>query len=303
MDVKPSHRRPCRRCGATRFQVAAAGVFATVTIGLLHWSLHGETTLTGVLVRPLMSWRPMMSQSRLQAEGLVRTFDGGVGLSGVDLRIRAGEIHALVGLNGAGKTTLLRLVLGMLRPQEGCVRINSEDITMAGPSTWASVGHLVDVPLAYGELTVRQNLAIAARLHALPRGIIAQVVDAALEEFALHEYADRRVRVLSLGNRQRLGLAAALQHRPSLIVLDEPSNSLDPAGVIRLRRALVRAADEGAGVLVSSHHLDEVARVADQIWVINAGRIIGTLDPAGRDVERAFFALVLADPPEGEVAS
>ena len=244
-----------------------------------------------------------MAERRLDASAVVRTFDGGVGVRGVDLHVDAGEIHALVGLNGAGKTTLMRLTLGMLRPFSGQVRIDGEDVATAAASTWRTVGHLVEVPLAYGELTVRQNLALSARLHAVPRAEIPALVEAALDEFALHSYADRRARVLSLGNKQRLGLAAALQHRPTLVVLDEPTNGLDPSGVIRLRNALLHAAARGAGVLVSSHHLDEVARVASRISVINDGHVIGTLDPAGTDIERAFFALVLADDPGHEEAS
>ncbi len=99
---------------------------------------------------------------------------------------------------------------------------------------------------------------------------------------------------MSLGNKQRLGLAAALQHRPDLIVLDEPTNALDPSGIIALREALLRRADAGAGVLVSSHHLDEVARIAHRISVLADGRLVGTLDPDGIDIERSFFALVHA---------
>ena len=104
--------------------------------------------------------------------------------------------------------------------------------------------------------------------------------------------APAAARRMSLGNKQRLGLAAALQHDPDLIVLDEPTNALDPSGVILLREALLRRAAAGAGVLVSSHHLDEVARIATRISVIADGRMIGTLDPDGVDIERAFFALV-----------
>ncbi|MGG7611992.1 AAA family ATPase, partial [Streptomyces sp. ZG43] len=100
---------------------------------------------------------------------------------------------------------------------------------------------------------------------------------------------------LSLGNRQRVGLAAALQHHPRLVVLDEPSNALDPAAVLLLRDALTRRARAGAAVLVSSHHLDEVARIAHRIVIMNAGRLIGDLDPVGADLEQAFFARVLAD--------
>ncbi len=213
-------------------------------------------------------------------------------MRGVDICVVPGEIHALVGLNGAGKTTLMRLLLGMLRPTAGMVTIGGRDLDDAD---WAAVGHLVQYPLAYAELTSRQNLVLGARLHGVPRGDIAPMVDEVLVELNLAQYANRRSGRLSLGNRQRLGLASALQHRPRVIVLDEPSNSLDPAGVILLREALQNRVGEGAGALVSSHHLDEVARIAHRISVMNQGRIIGALDPGGIDIERAFFDLVRAD--------
>ena len=117
-------------------------------------------------------------------------------------------------------------------------------------------------------------------------------VDAVLEELDLVRYAQVRVRRLSAGNAQRVGLAAALAHGPRLLVLDEPTSALDPAGIISLREALLRRAATGAGVLVSSHHLDEVARIADRISVIAEGRMVGSLDPGGVDIERAFFARV-----------
>ncbi|TCC37492.1 ABC transporter ATP-binding protein [Kribbella capetownensis] len=228
----------------------------------------------------------------VDARGLVRTFDDGTGVRGVDIRVAPGEIHALVGLNGAGKSTLMRLLLGMLKPDRGTVAIAGRSLEGAD---WTTVGHLVDYPLAYGELTCRQNLALGARLHGVAPAAIEGIVDAAIEELHLGQYAGRRAGKLSLGNKQRLGLASALQHSPRFIVLDEPTNTLDPAGVILLREALLRRSDTGAGVFVSSHHLDEVARVADRISVLNAGRIIGTLDPHGIDIERSFFELVHSD--------
>jgi ABC-2 type transport system ATP-binding protein len=109
-------------------------------------------------------------------------------------------------------------------------------------------------------------------------------------ELTLGRWADRRSRVLSLGNRQRLGLACALVHRPRLLILDEPTNGLDPMGVLELRRMLLsRSHGDGVGVLVSSHHLDEVARVADRITVMHRGRVIGNLDPGGVDLEHRFL--------------
>jgi len=230
--------------------------------------------------------------SRIHARALTRTFGPGTGVSDLDLDVDAGQIHALVGLNGAGKSTLMRLLLGMLRPDRGTVRIDGRELPHA---PWARVGHLVEHPFAYGELDARTNLVLAARLHGVPAKVAGTVVDRAMTELGVERYANVRVRRLSTGNRQRIGLAAALQHRPDVIVVDEPTNALDPAGVILFREALLRRAAAGAGVLVSSHHLDEVARVADRISVINAGRLIGTLDPHGIDLERAFFALVHRD--------
>jgi ABC-2 type transport system ATP-binding protein len=242
---------------------------------------------------------PAGTEYRLEAVGLTRLFRGDVGVHDVDLTVAAGEIHALVGLNGAGKSTLMRLLLGMLTPDAGSVLINGRDLRNAPSEVWARVGHLVEYPLAYGELTSRGNLVLGARLHAVPDVDVAGVVESAIDELALRPFADVRARVLSLGNKQRLGLASALQHRPNLIVLDEPTNALDPAGIIRLREALlVRARSDGAGILVSSHHLDEVARIADRITVLSDGRVIGALDPRGVDIERAFFDLVLADTTE-----
>ena len=236
----------------------------------------------------------------LHLDGVTRTFRGGAGVRDLQLEIVAGEIVALVGLNGAGKTTLMRLALGMLRPDSGTVRIGGEDLNAAPHAVWRAVGHLVEMPLAYPELTARQNLRAAARLH----GADPSCADEALRQWKLEGYADRRIRRLSLGNRQRVGLASALQHAPQLVILDEPSNALDPAGVLVLRDALLRRADAGAAVLVSSHHLDEVARIADRIVVMNSGRLIGELEPSASEIERVFFERVrLDDEQRGEVAA
>jgi len=239
-----------------------------------------------------MSWRTGVAEHAVEARGLVRTFDDGTGVRGLDIWVAPGEIHALVGLNGAGKSTLMRLLLDMLKPATGTITIAGQRLDR---TDWTAVGHLVDYPLAYPELTCRQNLALGARLHGVAPAKIPGIVDAAMAELHLTPYAARRAAKLSLGNKQRLGLASALQHDPRFIVLDEPTNTLDPAGVILLREALLRRVGAGAAVLVSSHHLDEVARIAGRISVLNAGRIIGALDPHGVDIERSFFDLVHSD--------
>ena len=231
----------------------------------------------------------------LALRGATRVFAGGAGVHGVDLEVRAGEVVALVGLNGAGKTTLLRLVLGMLRPDEGAVELDGVPLDRVPARAWAGVGAQIEYPLAYPELDGATNLALAARLHGVPPADVPATVAAVLDELDLHRYARVRARRMSLGNRQRLGLAAALQHHPRLVVLDEPTNALDPRGIVLVREALVRRAAAGAAVLVSSHHLDEVARIADRMVVVADGRVVGGLDPDGHDLERAFFAMVLDD--------
>lgn len=232
---------------------------------------------------------------RLTVREATRPFDRDAGLFGVDLVLGAGEVHAIIGLNGAGKTTLLRAVLGMLRLTGGTICIDGTPLPRVPIAAWARVGHLVEHPFAYPELDTRANLELAARLHGLDAPSIRDTVDTAITELGLERYARVAARRLSQGNRNRLGLAAALQHDPSLIILDEPTNALDPAGVILLRTLLLRRAERGAGVLVSSHHLDEVARFADRISVLNHGQIIGSLTPGDVDLERVFFDLVHAD--------
>jgi ABC-2 type transport system ATP-binding protein len=211
------------------------------------------------------------------------------------LIVEPGQVHALVGLNGAGKSTLMRLLLGMIRPDQGTISLDGFPLASLPTERWSRVGHVIEAPFAYPELSVRANLTMAARLHLVDPSRIPAIVDQVVSELELHDYTRIKSRRLSQGNRQRLGLAAALQHHPELIVLDEPSNALDPAGVILLREAILRRRDSGAGILVSSHHLDEVARIADRITVMNHGRLIGTLDPHATDLEREFFTAVHAD--------
>lgn len=235
-----------------------------------------------------------MSDTRLELRGVSRVFRGGAGIHGIALRVEPGQIHAIVGLNGAGKTTLMRVAFGMLRADSGTVALDGSDLRAVRRDLWRRAGHLIEHPLAYGELTGRDNLLLAARLHGAGRRAPA-LVDAAIAEFGLEPYRAVRVRAMSLGNKHRVGLAAALQHDPAIIVLDEPTNALDPAGVIRLREALERRAASGAGILVSSHHLDEVSRIADVITVINRGRVVGTLPPGGAELEQAFFDVIHRD--------
>jgi len=205
--------------------------------------------------------------------GATKRYGDVVALDDVSLQVRQGEVYALLGLNGAGKTTLIRLLLGMVRPTSGSLSVLSAPVGTR--TAWGDVGYLVETAAAYPELTVRENLEVVRRLRRLPdRAAVAEV----LERLSLGPYADRRARSLSLGNMQRLGLAKALLHRPSLLVLDEPVNGLDPAGVVEVRDLLVGLAREhGVTVLLSSHLLGEVARTASRIAVLHEGRVVDEL--------------------------
>jgi len=194
----------------------------------------------------------------------------------VDLRVDRGEIYGFLGLNGAGKTTTIRALLGMIRPSAGGVSLFGEPIGPGGRGPWRRVGHLVEAPAAYPELTVRENLEIARRLHGVAD---ASVTMRAIDRFGLGAYADRRAGTLSMGNLQRLGLARALLHEPELVILDEPANGLDPAGVVEVRQLLSAIArEQGVTVFMSSHILAEVDRLATRIGIIHNGRLIEELD-------------------------
>jgi ABC-2 type transport system ATP-binding protein len=228
----------------------------------------------------------------LVADSLARYFGDDKAVDGIDLTVDFGEIHAIVGLNGAGKTTLMRLMLGMLEPDAGSALVLGEEARSAPSTTWATVGHLIETPFTYPELTVSETISASALLHRLARDDVPDAVQTAVDDFGLERWVARRAASLSLGNRQRLGLASALVHEPTILVLDEPANALDPAGVVFTRDLLRRRAADGAAVLVSSHHFDQLARVADRITVIHRGRVVGTLDPNGVDLEQDFFDLV-----------
>jgi ABC-2 type transport system ATP-binding protein len=209
------------------------------------------------------------------ASGLSKRYGAVTAVDGVHLRVDEAEIYALLGLNGAGKTTTIRMLLGMVRPTAGSVAVLGTPVG-PDPALWARVGYLVETPAAYPELTVRENLDVVRRLRRLAD---RRALDDVIERLALGPYADRRARHLSLGNAQRLGLAKALIHRPELLILDEPANGLDPAGVVEIRHLLRDlVAEHGTTVFLSSHILAEVARLASRIGIIHAGRLVQEID-------------------------
>ena len=217
----------------------------------------------------------------------------------VSLRVRRGEIYGFLGLNGAGKTTTIRMLLGMIRPASGEVFVCGQSILPGRGGPWERVGYMVETPRAWPELTVEENLKAASALRRLKGDGAARRMIALLR---LDEYAKVRARNLSQGNKQRLGLAKALIHRPELLILDEPVNGLDPAGIVEIRELLRKSAvEDGATVFISSHNLGEVSRMAKRIGIIHRGALIREVD--AEELEASLHRSLVLDVRDREGAA
>jgi ABC-2 type transport system ATP-binding protein len=207
----------------------------------------------------------------IETRGLTRRFGAQTAVDGIDLHVPRGAVYGFLGPNGAGKTTTIRLLLGLLRPSSGSILLNGESITEGRPEMMRAVGALVETPSLYPHLTGYENLEVTRRMRDLPERCVPE----ALLFFGLAEDGDRPVRTYSLGMRQRLGLALAWLGRPELLLLDEPANGLDPAGIRELRERLRQLAREhNVTVFLSSHVLNEVEQVADLIGIVGRGRLL-----------------------------
>jgi ABC-2 type transport system ATP-binding protein len=212
-----------------------------------------------------MSWM-------IETDNLGKCYGKVKAVENLSLRVADGEIYAFLGLNGAGKTTTIRMLLGMIRPTTGHAKVLQTGVRLGDQAPWGSVGYMVEDPHAYPELTVFENLEVARRLHpGTPNEAVGQII----ERLDLGAYADRRAGTLSHGNTQRLGLAKALIHDPQLLILDEPANGLDPAGIVEIRELLLDLTrEQGRTVFMSSHILVEVTRLAGRIGIIHKGHLI-----------------------------
>jgi ABC-2 type transport system ATP-binding protein len=207
----------------------------------------------------------------IRTRHLARSFAGGKGVHGIDLDVEEGSVYGFLGPNGAGKSTTIRLVLGLLRPDEGKIRLFGEVFNRSRRAALRNVGALVERPSVYPQLSARDNLEVTRRLIGAPRSRIDEV----LEQVGLGPDAQRPVRTFSTGMRQRLGIALALLNRPRLLILDEPTNGLDPVGIASIRRFIQRMTDQhGLTVFVSSHLLAEIEQVATHVGVIRDGHLL-----------------------------
>ncbi|MGW3206077.1 ABC transporter ATP-binding protein [Streptomyces sp. NPDC001135] len=231
----------------------------------------------------------------VRARGITKCFGDVVALDGIDLDVAQGQIHGLVGPNGAGKTTLLGLLLGLAVADTGHLEILGTPVgrTFTAPD---GVAGFVDGPGLYPSLTARQNLAALAAL----RGQDARTagIDDVLGRVGLTDVADDRVRGFSLGMRQRLGLGAALLTKPRVLVLDEPSNGLDPAGKKHVHGVLSGLAAEGTGVVLSSHRMDDLEALCSEVTILATGRVVfsGPLGKLAAENRELDYRLVTSDP-------
>ena len=217
----------------------------------------------------------MSADTVIATRALTKRYRDVVAVDGLELDVRQGEVYGFLGRNGAGKTTTIRMLLGLIRPTSGEVDVLGQRVREGDQGWLRRVGFLVESASAYPNLTVRENLEIQRKLTGAPPHAVADMI----EQLRLGPAADRRAGRLSLGNKQRLSLARALLHAPEVLVLDEPANGLDPAGIVEVRQMLHSlAAEQGVTIFMSSHILAEVAHLADRIGIIHDGRLLEELD-------------------------
>jgi len=230
----------------------------------------GNVASRPVIERPATAARVIVEgPSAISLSALTKSYGARDAVDGLTFSVRPGTVCGFVGPNGAGKTTTIRMLLGLITPTAGSATVLGKPITEPA-SYLARVGAMIEGPAFYPTLSARKNLAVLARLG----GIRPEQVDRCLDQVDLSDRSDDRFKTFSLGMKQRLGIAAALLPEPELLVLDEPTNGLDPTGIRDIRVLLRSLADRGTTVLVSSHLLEELQQMCDDVVIIRQGRLL-----------------------------
>jgi ABC-2 type transport system ATP-binding protein len=257
----------------------------------------------GTAIEPTHTPRAAVSPGRLpggwavEACGLTKRFGTIVAVDGVELRVPRGSAFGYLGPNGAGKTTLIRTLLGLTRADGGTMSLLGFPVPAERKRALAGVGAIVDEPGFHPHLTGRDNLRLLA---AARGGDASRRIGPSLERVGLGQRADDKVASYSMGMRQRLGVAACLLGDPELLILDEPMNGLDPAGIHEMRAMIASLAGEGRTVVLSSHLLDEVERTCDAVAIVDSGRVIrqGTIDELIRGAGAVVVQVDCAEPAQ-----
>ncbi len=234
----------------------------------------------------------------IKTDNLTKHYGDVRAVDGISLSVKKGEIYGFLGLNGAGKTTTIRMLLGMINPTAGSASLCGKTVNAGSYGLWENVGYLVETPYSYPELTVRENLEMVRRL----RGIEdKRSVETIIEKLRLTSYRERKAKDLSLGNAQRLGLAKAMIHNPEILILDEPSNGLDPVGIVEMREMFRDLAlNHGVTIFISSHILGEISRLATRIGIIHEGKMVQEIDTD--QLERLLCKRLLIDARDQKAA-
>ena len=225
----------------------------------------------------------------ITTEQLTKKYKSFVAVNDVTLHIRKGSIYGFLGPNGAGKSTTMKMLLGLTAPTNGSFTIDGKHFPTDRIAILKEVGSFIDSPSFYANLTGKENLDIIRRILGLPQN----TVDDALELIGLSEFGNRLAKKYSLGMKQRLGLAGALLGRPPILILDEPTNGLDPSGIHEIRNLIKSLPDlYDCTVLISSHMLSEIELIADDIGILNHGRLLfeGSLDDLRQHALQSGFA-------------
>ena len=222
-------------------------------------------------------------------EHLTKKYKSFIAVNDVSLHIRKGSIYGFLGPNGAGKSTTMKMLLGLTAPTKGAFTIDGKKFPADRIPILKEIGSFIESPSFYANLTGRENLDIIRRILELPKS----AVDDALELVGLSEFGDRLAKKYSLGMKQRLGLAGALLGRPPILILDEPTNGLDPSGIHEIRNLIKSLPDlHDCTILISSHMLSEIELIADDIGILNHGHLLfeGSLDELRQNALQSGFA-------------
>lgn len=237
----------------------------------------------------------------LEAQGLTKRYGDFVAVDNLSLTIKEGEVFGLLGPNGAGKTTTILMLLGLTEPTEGKVRVLGLDPSRQPLSVKSHVGYMPDEVGFYDELTARENLSYIAKLNAIPRNEISHRIDEALGRVQLSDVADKRVGAFSRGMRQRLGLADVLIKKPQLIIMDEPTQGLDPELARQFLDLIRTLKEERITIMLSSHLLHQVQAICDRVGLFSQGRLVlqGTVPELARKVLGGAYRIQIeANGPE-----